>query len=150
MVLVDYCKAFDMVDHKLLLEKLKIDGVENNAFNWFKSYLVNRHQFVSISGKTSGMALMKHGVPQGSILGLLLFIVLINDLPLHVSKSINLYDDDTAVTVSVEYDLIPYAQVSLNKSVNEIAQWATSNKFPLNASKNQILGGYWETPHVKN
>ena len=123
MVLVDYCKAFDMVDHKLLLEKLKVYGVKNNSIDWFKSYLVNRHQFVSISGKTSGMALMKHGVPHDSILGLLLFIVFINDLPLHVSSSIDLYDDDTAVTVSVEYDLIPYVQVSLSKSVNEIAQW---------------------------
>ena len=69
MVLVDYCKAFDMVDHKLLLEKLKVYGVENNAISWFKSYLVNRHQFVSISGKTSGMAFMKHGVLHGSIFG---------------------------------------------------------------------------------
>ena len=135
MVLVDYCKAFDMVDHKLLLEKLKVYGVENNAINWFKSYLVNRHQFVSISGKTSGMALMKHGVPHGSILGPLLFIVLISDLPLRFSSSIDLYADDTTVTVSVEYDSIPYLQLSLNKSVNEIAQWATSNKFQLNASK---------------
>ena len=67
MVLVDYCKAFDMVDHELLLDKLKIYGVENNAITWFKSYLVNRHQYVSISGKMSGMALMKHGVLQGSI-----------------------------------------------------------------------------------
>ena len=53
-------------------------------------------------------------------LELLLFIVFINDLPLHVSSSIDLYDDDTAVTVPVEYDLIPYVQVSLSKSVNEV------------------------------
>ena len=55
MVLVDYCNAFDMVDHELLWEKLKIYGVENNAINWFKSYLVNRHQFVSISGVDIGV-----------------------------------------------------------------------------------------------
>ena len=128
-----------MVDHELLLEKLKIYGVENNAINWFKSYLVNRHQFVSISGKTSGMAFMKHGVLQGSILGPLLFIVYTNDLPLHVSSSIDLYADDTTVTASVEYNSIPYLQVSLNKSVNEIAQWETSNKLPLNANKTKFL-----------
>ena len=119
-----------MVDHELLLEKLKIYGVKKIAINWFKFHLVNRHQFVSISDKSSGMALMKHGVPHGSILGPLLFIVFINDLPLLVSSSIDLYADDMTVTASVEYDLIPYLQVSLNKSVNEIAQRATSNKFP--------------------
>ena len=81
------------------------------------------------------MALMKQGVPHGSILGPLLFIVLISDLPLRFSSSIDLYADDTTVTVSVEYDSIPYLQLSLNKSVNEIAQWSTSNKFHLNASK---------------
>ena len=63
----------------------------------------------------------------------------INDLPLHVSSSIDLYADDTTVTASVDYNSIPYLQVSLNKSVNEIAQWATSNKLPLNANKTKFL-----------
>ena len=56
-------------------------------------------------------------------------------VPLHVSSSIDLYADDTTVTASVEYDSIQYLQLSLNKSVNKIAQWTTSNKFHLNASK---------------
>ena len=85
IVLVDYCKAFDMVDHGLLLDKLKVYGVAGETMKWFQSYLVDRHQLVNLGGCVSDMALMKHGVPQGSILGPLFFTVFINDLPLPMS-----------------------------------------------------------------
>ena len=112
MVLVDYCKAVDMVDDELLLQKLKIYGVENNVINCFKSNLVNRHKLVPISGKTSEMELMKRGVPHCSILGQLLFLVLIDDLPLDVSASIDQYADDRLVTSTVEYDSMPYLEAN--------------------------------------
>ena len=112
MDLADYCKAVDMVGHELLLQKLKIYGVENNAINCFKSNLVNRHKLVCISGKTFGMASMKHGVPQCSILWSLLFLVLIDDLPFYVSAPFDQYTDYTTVT-SVEYDSIPYLQANV-------------------------------------
>ena len=120
MDLADYCKAVDTVGHERLLQKLKIYGVENNAINCFKSNLVNRHKLVSISGKTFGMALMKHGVPQCSILEPLLFLVLIDDLSLHVSASIDQYADDTTVTSSVEYDSIPYLQANVTLLGSEL------------------------------
>ena len=85
MVLVDYCKAFDMADHGLLLDKLKVYGVAGETMKWFQSYLADRHQLVYLGGCVSDMALMKHGVPQGSILGPLFFTVFINDLPLPMS-----------------------------------------------------------------
>ena len=99
MVLVDYCKAFNMVDHGLLLDKLNVYGVTGDTMKWFQSYLADRHQLVYLGGCVSDMALMKHGVPQGSILGPLFFTVFINDLPLHVSSSeIDLYADDATIT----------------------------------------------------
>ena len=94
-----------MVDHVILLEKLEAYGVDNCSLEWFKSYLTNRRQLVSLSGKESGMVNIKHGVPQGSILGPLLFIVFINDLPLHVTSSqIDLHADDTTLIASVDYE----------------------------------------------
>lgn len=79
MVLVDYCKAFDMVDQSLLLDKLKVDGVGGKTVKWFQSYLADRHQLVYWGSCVSDMALMKHRVPQGSLLSPLFFTALIND-----------------------------------------------------------------------
>ena len=80
VVLVDYCKAFDMVDHGLLPDKLKVYGFAGETMKWFQSYLADRHQLVYLGGCVSDVALMKHGVPQGSILDPLFFTVFINDL----------------------------------------------------------------------
>ena len=103
MVLMDYSKAFDMVDHQLLLQKLEIYGVKNREHLWFQSYLSNRKQMVSLSGKESDLASLNHGVPHGSILGPLFFILFINELPLHVTSQIHLYADDTTATSSADY-----------------------------------------------
>ena len=84
-----------MVDHELLLKKLEAYGIVNTELKWCRSYLTGRKQVVHLSGKESRGAPMKHGIPQGSILGLLfinlLFMLFINDLPLHVSSQVDLY-----------------------------------------------------------
>ena len=97
IVLVDYRKAFDMVDHKLLLRKLELYGIVNQEFAWCHSYLLDRKQIVRVNGSESSKALMLHGVPQGSILGPLFFILFINNLPLYTSAQLDLYADDTTV-----------------------------------------------------
>ena len=76
---VDYCKAFDMVDHNLLLLKLAY-GFTNRAYSWCQSYLSGRRQLVCIDGKESSLACVNHGVPQGSFLAPLFFILFIRDL----------------------------------------------------------------------
>ncbi|KAL9956690.1 hypothetical protein ACROYT_G038209 [Oculina patagonica] len=140
MILIDYCKAFDMVDHSILLQKLQAYGLDDKSINWFRSYLNERLQLVSMGNKESPTACVRHGVPQGSILGPLLFIAFINDLPLHVSSAqIDLYADDTTVTSTANYGSVDFLQSSLTTAISEVDQWATANKLPLNESKTKVL-----------
>ena len=99
---IDLRRAFDMVDHSILLDKLKTCGCSRHSIKWFESYLRNRQQFVKkLVRKKSSTKELNVGVPQGSILAPLLFSLFINDLPSNVpSVSIHMYADDTTVSVS--------------------------------------------------
>jgi len=94
-VLVDCKKALHMVDHVTLLSKLEAYKLDRNALLWFESYLSDRTRYVSFKGETSTVRSITAGVPQGSILGLLLFVLFINDLPLHVHMHLDMFADDT-------------------------------------------------------
>ena len=93
MVLIDLQKAFDTVDHTILSDKLKSIGIASTA--WFDSYLENRRQCVEVSGTRSDS--IKCGVPQGSILGPLLFLIYINDMDVSLTCRLSLYADDSAL-----------------------------------------------------
>ena len=98
-IFIDLQKAFDTVDHQILLKKLEHYGIRGLANNWFKSYLLNRQQFVSINGFNSKNQIMKYGVPQGSVLGPLLFLIYINDLHKAIKFStVHHFADDTNLT----------------------------------------------------
>jgi retron-type reverse transcriptase len=98
---MDYSKAFDVLEHPILLRKLSHYGIQGTTLKWFESYLSNRHQFVTVNGIDSDEEQIQYGVPQGSILGPLLFIIYINDLPCisNLDKFI-LYADDANIIVT--------------------------------------------------
>ena len=81
-IFIDLQKAFDTVDHTILLSKLDFYGIRGKSLDWFRSFLADRSQFVSVSGKNSQSKIIQHGVPQGSVLGPLLFLLYVNDLML--------------------------------------------------------------------
>ena len=97
-VLVDFKKAFDLDDHQILLSKLEIYAIKDEALQWFKTYLTQRRQHVYVNNSKSDIGQALYGVPQGSILGPLLFLLFINDLPLYVNNvNTDLFADDTTL-----------------------------------------------------
>ena len=101
IVCLDIRKALDSVNHRLLLDKLKLYGITGQALSWFESYLVHRAQCTSLLGKKSDVLKLKSGVPQGSILGPLLFTLFMNDLPSVIEHcKVIMYADDTALMYS--------------------------------------------------
>ena len=137
-VMLDLSKAFDMVNHVLLLQKLQLYHCSSISLKWFQSYLQNRHQQVSVSGTLSSPQSITAGVPQGSVLGPLLFLLYINDLPLHIPQtSTAMFADDTTLhTVGKNLQEI---NENLQDSLNAVSEWCTSNSMVLNCSKTKSM-----------
>ena len=137
-VFLDFSKAFDTVDHKILLAKLCHYGIRGSALDWFSSYLTNRKQFVTYNNERSELMNINCGVPQGSILGPLLFLIYVNDLanvckftmPIFFADDSNLFQDGESLN---EIENI------LNEELNEIVKWLKVNKLTLNVDKTQCM-----------
>ena len=137
-IFIDLKKAFDTVNHSILLRKLEHYGIRGISLNWFASYLSNRKQYVYYNGHSSEIKSIKCGVPQGSVLGPLLFLLYINDLP-NVSSKLRFYlfADDTNLYYE-SYDLKKIEKV-VNKEMNKLFQWLCSNRLALNISKTNFV-----------
>ena len=134
-VFVDLQKAFDLVDLDILLEKLTIMlGLKGKSLNWFHSYLNGRRIATSINNTLSSELPVTHGVPQGSILGPILFLLFINDLPNCFEKcSVHLYADDTVIYFSDKDPNI--IECVINQELQKLDTWMTSNKLKINCTK---------------
>ena len=136
MVFVDFRKAFDVVDHQLLLTKLRLYRVSDPSLLWFESYLSGRQQFVSVDGQRSDSLLIKQGVPQGSVLGPALFLLFVNDIPLHLTNStVDIYADDTTITASAHFSDLCSMTQHLNSNLDAVQRWASCNKMFINKKK---------------
>lgn len=139
-VFLDFRKAFDSVDHEILLSKLHHYGIRGNILSWFKSYLCNRKQYTVVQNESSALQTITHGVPQGSILGPLLFLIFINDLPNSSSffKYI-LFADDSTLSTSFQLSNIINTAKTINEQLNNVNNWLISNKICINASKTNYI-----------
>ena len=129
-VFLDLSKAFDTIDHKIILAKLNHYGINGSASQVIKSYPSNRKQYVDFDGTTSGNLSIETGVPQGSILGPLLFNIYINDLSCSTDfLKIISYADDSTLTNTLTFDL--NSSDEINTELNKISIWLNVNKLSL-------------------
>ena len=135
---LDLKKAFDTVNHKILLEKLFRYGVQGKVINWFRSYLIERKQFCKINGVHSKPLGVTCGIPQGSCLGPLLFIVYLNDFEECLQfSSASMYADDTHTTIASD-DINELAQM-MQEELQNIAEWMRVNKLTVNPNKTEFM-----------
>lgn len=136
-IYLDLKKAFNTVNHEILLDKLNHYGIRGNIHKWFKSYLNNRMQFVQVDGLNSKYRNIQTGVPQGSVLGPLLFLIYVNDIQYSIPKSpdsqVMLFADDTNVLLFAndEKQLMRMCK----EYVNQLYIWFCCNKLTLNIMK---------------
>ena len=138
-IYLDLSKAFDTLNHNILLRKLNYYGVTGTSLTLFESYLKNRKQYVELEGTNSDLLEIKTGVPQGSILGPLLFIIYVND----ISNASNLfkfilYADDTTLTTTLNLDIDNFDEL-INRELYKISDWLKVNELSLNVDKSKFM-----------
>jgi len=135
-IYLDFAKAFDTVPHKRLLLKLESYGVSGRVLDWIRNFLLARRQRVTIAGASSRWAGVDSGVPQGSVLGPVLFICYINDLPEMIASLIYMYADDTKVSRAVNCDM---DRVALQGDLDQLVEWSRIWQLQFNVGKCKVM-----------
>jgi len=140
-VFIDLQKAFDTVNHSILLDKLNHYGISGISNTWFKSYLSDRQQFVAIDGENSDLTTTEHGVPQGSVLGPLLFLIYINDLHQCIQNSTSFHFADDTNLLYIPPNKVRNRNIArrLNIDLKSLNHWLMANKISLNSSKTELI-----------
>ena len=136
LILLDFSKAFDKVNHEKLLHKLHQYGVRGNNLNWIRGFLDGRTQTVVVDGDESTSVPVTSGVPQGSVLGPILFLAYINDLPDRVTSKVRLFADDTALYLSLNKHT---QSTSLQQDLDHLQVWEREWDMEFNPSKCQVV-----------
>ena len=136
-IFCDLSKAFDVINHEILLNKLNRYGIRGIVNSWFRNYLTDRKQFVMFQETQSPLMNIKCGVPQGSILGPLLYLIYVNDIPYSCNSEILSFADDTTLFVS-KPDLDTLF-IEANQEINKLYNWFCANKLSLNAKKTKYI-----------
>ena len=129
---MDFAKAFDKVPHRRLLYKLDYYGIRGSAHKWISSWLSERSQKVVFDGQASDPVPVLSGVPQGSVLGPVLFLIFINDLPDNIRSSVRLFADDCVLYRNIKS---PIDCQILQDDLNSLAQWETDRHMKFNVAK---------------
>ena len=138
VVLIDLKKAFDTIDHEVLFSKLRACGVDDLTLPWFRSYLTDRRQRCFVNGQFSNSSFITKGVPQGSIIGPLLFLVYINDLPNCLNEGIpRMFADDT--NISFSSNSLSDLEHLINFELQSLNRWLIANKLSLNIAKTEFM-----------
>ena len=138
VVFIDLTKAFDTIDHEIILRKMSYLGVDQAAIKWFSSYLSGRTQRCNVSGKRSTARILSCDLLQGGKLGPLLFLIYIDDLPNSLRGSVpRMFPDDTNLTLSAK--TLTELKLALTPELNNHSCWLKANKLSLNVAKKELM-----------
>lgn len=148
-VYLDFTKAFDLVDLNILLYKLEKYGIRNNSLNLLRSFLTNRKQIVRINGVNSSTLDVGFGVPQGGVLGPILFVIFLNDmLSLKLNSKIYAFADDSSLVCSANnYTIL---ENKINKDLAIVSEWISKNKLIVNTKKSNAVVFSYKTSTIEN
>ena len=135
-IYLDFAKAFDRVPHQRLLVKLRACGISGKVLKWIQGFLSDRRQSVSINDSKSEWKPVTSGIPQGSVLGPLLFVVFINDLPQEINSCTKLFADDTKIFRAIENAVDAEA---LQSDIDKLSKWAAKWQLPFNSDKCKVI-----------